>query len=242
MHKVIEPKRFSCLKTPSKDTKEPIAEEVGIHYLSRMISKKTKFRVADVEEVVRELSSVVYSMILDRKTVNLDGMYIRSKWQELEKPMYIRDGEGYWIFGYFYPKIEMDMTKRNLYSGKDISYNEKLCDKIIPYCPDYVEDFEDLKEYIYNRIKSTSKLGKAMLVDEDGYIINPNSKKKKYFDEEFHPTWGEICKYHAARSRAIKKWKELRDSGEDVAFHSFIYKQLESEGYKLGSGRGDLDE
>lgn len=235
---IVPPKNFENLKTPTESCNEPIAQEVGTYNISRMIAKKTKFRVCDVEEVVKELGSVLFMLLLERKTVNLDGLYLRNRWNPLNEPKYIRNDEEYWTFGYFNPKVELDLQKRSLFIGKDISYKDEFIEKLLPYAPDGIESIEDLRALSLEIMKETCKDGKDVIVGEDGYIIS-DSKKKKFFDENFHPTWGEYAKYHSERKKAIKRYWELRRSGEEVDFKEFVTNELEKGGFKIGHEGSD---
>ena len=64
--------KFNVLRRPDPKSEEPIMPSVGTYEMARMISKKTKFRVLDVKEVLDEVGPCIYGILLQRKSVNFD--------------------------------------------------------------------------------------------------------------------------------------------------------------------------
>ena len=82
---------FSYLRKPKPSSNEPIAKSVGIYDLALMIARKTKFRVWDVKEVLEEVGPAIYAQLLQRKTVDVDGVNIGSKWKGIEFARCVKD-------------------------------------------------------------------------------------------------------------------------------------------------------
>ena len=238
---IVQPKNFESLRPAPYNTEEPTAKEVGVHELSRKIAHKTKFRVVDVEEVVTEACYALYAMLLERKSVNLNGLYLQNRWNPLVEPRYVRNEDGYWTFGYFSPKIEFDTQRRMMFIGQNGVYRDDFMEKILPYLDEDIEDSDDLRDAVLETMKETSQLGKNILVDEDGMFLPKGKTKKRFFDEDFHPTFGEISSYNAAKRRALRKYWEKKRSGEEPDFIEFIKSEIESEGFTFGSYK-DIDE
>lgn len=233
----VPPNKFDNLKNPTESCNEPLSDEVGVHAISKMIAKKTKFRVADVEEVMREVGPVIFAILLARKTVDLDGVYLRNRWVPNDIPRYIRNGDGFWTFGYFNPKLELDRQKRSMYIGKDIVYRDNIVEDTAPYLSDEIKTADDMRALSIAYMKETGALGKELLVDEEGYYFTNKKKgRKRFFDKDFHPTWGELMSYYANRHRAIQKYQKLKSEGKDVEFGPFVTAELESAGFKIGRG------
>lgn len=237
--RIINKEKFDSL-TSYTTKNEPVADEVGIHKLSTMIAHKTKFRVADVEEVMKEAAFALYALLLERKTVNLGGIKLKTKWFPYEEPRYVRLGNGYWTFGYYFPRIEMVKDGRLLYSGRDGEFNPDFIEGILPYLPDDVKNEEDIIKFSLDIMEATCQEGKDVIIDEEGYIIQTDPKKKrKYFDETFHPTYLEMVHYHMARKKAIGEYYKKKNDGEDVGdLNDYVYSQLRERGFKVGADRG----
>lgn len=237
--KIIDKSKFNALRTPT-NPKEPVADIVGVHKLSTMVAHKTKFRVADVEEVIKETTYAIYSLLLQRKSVDLNGVKLVNRWVPYDEPKYIRNGEGFWTFGYFFPKIEMSKDGRMIYRGADGEYNKDFIDAILPYLPDGIVDENDIINMAKEIIEETNKLGKEMIVDEEGYIIPKGKKKKRIkFDETFHPSWEETIRYQVARKKLIVEYWEKKKNGEEVppTLGEYVVNGLLSQGFRVGPDR-----
>lgn len=238
---VVNPRRFDYLRAPADIPKEPVAKEVGSYYIAKKIAKKLKFRVEDVNEVLKELGPAIFGVLLERKSIDLGNITIRSKWEPFEAPRYIRNDPEHWAFGYYAPAIDMNMRSRLLYSGKKSElFNQEFWDEIEPYLPDEIESFDDIRQFQHDIQTENSKLGKNLLVDEEGYLyLRGNQTKRRYFDENFHPTWFESMRYHAVRQKAIAEyWRRKRD-GEEVGFREIVFGRLREAGFQLGRTKPD---
>lgn len=224
---------------------EPIADEVSVHKLSTMIAHKTKFRVSDVEEVIKEIGPALCSLLIQRKTMNFGGVKIRNRWVPYEEPKYIRNGDGYWTFGYFMPKVEFNKDARLMYSGRSGGFSEDFVDSLLPYMPDEIKNEDDIVKLSYDLMEATGQLGKGVIVDEEGYIVQKNPKKKRrYFDETFHPTYAERMNFIIAQRSAYKEYNERTKAGEGLGPASlFVIQKMKDNGFKLGADiGGDSDE
>ena len=180
---------FSYLRKPKPSSNEPIAKSVGIYDLALMIARKTKFRVWDVKEVLEEVGPAIYAQLLQRKTVDLDGVNIRSKWQRLDFPRYVQD-EKIWQFGYYKPMIDFEKPYHMLYYGVDTVVPKGFVESIVPYMSNGEQTLEDLISTSNAVAKETAQLGKSMVVRDDDTIIYPEGsryKKVRKFRENFHP-------------------------------------------------------
>lgn len=222
------------MKRPTPSVNEPKSEEVSVYALSKMISEKTKFRIVDVEEVVREVGNAIFKILADRKSVTLGGINIRSKWERLEYPKYVRDGDGYWVYGYYKPVIDMDNRYRLTYIGKTCEFKDSDLKQLSPYFDKNIDTQEDIAEYCKKTMSETSKDGRYVCIDEDGYLIyREDSKKKKKikFNENFHPTWAEKQKYYFTKGALLREYKRKLDAGEPATYIDDVYVKLIEMGF-----------
>lgn len=237
---------YEYLKKPQPNSPEPLAKTVGIYDLSLLIARKTKFRVWDVKEVLEEVGPAIYAQLLQRKTVNLGGVNIRSKWQRLDFPRYVQ-GENIWQFGYFKPMIDFEKPYHMLYYGVNTVGPKGFVESIAPYMPNGEKTLEDLINSSNAAAKETAQLGKDMVVSKNNTIIYPEGsrlKKTRYFREDFHPDILERRRYHTCKSVAIARYKKGQAEGiypndEFPGMGSYIRNMLHEYGFDnwLVSGR-----
>lgn len=206
--RILKKEFYDCLRKPYPSSGEPIAEEVGVYQLSRMIAKKTKFRVADVQEVLKEVGPAIFALLLQRKSIKLGHINICSRWHRTEWPRYVQD-EQMWQFGYFVPTLLLEQADLLAYIGKTSNRTDAVAEEVSPYLSNGEKTIEDIIETSKAVAKENAALGKDFIIDEDGYVIPPEgSKKKKYlFDENFHPTYYERYRFAMLRRRFAKEWK-----------------------------------
>lgn len=206
---------FSYLRKPKPSSNEPIAKSIGIYELALMIARKTKFRVWDVKEVLEEVGPAIYAQLLQRKTVELGGINIRSKWQRLNFPRYVQD-ENIWQFGYFKPMIDMEKQNHMLYYGVDTVPSAGFVESIAPYMSNGEKTIEDLTNSSNAIAKETAQLGKDMVVRDDNTIIyaeGSKMKKTRWFREDFHPDILERRRYHYKKRFVVEDYMKGCEEG-----------------------------
>jgi hypothetical protein len=224
--------KFNVLRRPDPKSEEPIMPSVGTYEMARMISKKTKFRVLDVKEVLDEVGPCIYGILLQRKSVNFDGITIRSAWNRFRFPRFIRfessnDNNGYWAFGYLLPKIEFEKQMEMMYAGAVGAFPKKFLDKIRAYVPSFLETAEDIRQYSLDMMAETGQLGKETCVDKEGYTIPMPPRRKKYkFNPDFHPTWIERFRYRMLRRRLLSEYHARKYTDDPLPF-SHVWKGLQ---------------
>ena len=238
--KGIRRQDIESLRKPTSSSKEPIAEIVGTYYMARMISKKTKFRVLDVKEVLDEVGPCIYALLLQRKTINFNGINIRSKWFRHGYPKYIRtnghlNDEGYWTYGYFKPTIDFEKKEYLMYggfSGEHMDdYMNPLLERVTPYLPEGINTEQDLIEYVDGIIKETCQLGKDYIIDEEGYVIPiPPKRKRHKFNPDFHPNIIERIRYKMLRKRYLIEYHNSKNTDNPLPFE-YVFESLAKHGF-----------
>lgn len=238
--KILKKEFYTFLRKPAPSSGEPIAEEVGIYQLSTMIAKKTKFRVADVQEVLREVGPAIFALLLQRKSVKLGYINIGSRWRRTEWPRYVQDEE-MWQFGYFVPTLCLERSALMLYRGDIPTKTDEIAEEVAPYMPNGERTVEDIVETSKAVAKENAALGRNYIVDKDGYVIPPEgSKKKKYlFDENFHPTYYERYRFLMLRRTFAKEWKTGLANGtfpteEFPDMYTYSVTKLKEAGFEAG--------
>lgn len=235
---IVYEKYFDGLAYKTEDN-EPEAEMCNMYDMARKIAKKTKFRVIDVMEVLREVGPCMYMMLLERKSVNLGCIKIRSKWKRFIYPRYVHDKDfSFWSFGYYYPIITFDNKYKYLYEGISRAKADVTVNEISPYFPDGVNNIEDLKKYVKKILYETSSKGKDVIIDSEGYVkpyVQEKINTKRYkFDENFHPTFIEKKVYFAKRRKYINEWRRLVENGRTDLKFDYVINKLREEGFQIG--------
>lgn len=221
---------FNDLNKPLPSSEEPEMPYVGTYDMARMISKKTKFRVLDVKEVLDEVGPCIYGILLQRKSVRFGGIYLRSAWTRFRFPKFVRfegpnDDNGYWTYGYLKPKIEMDKQYQLLYSGERGYFPDKFIETIMPYVPDGITNIDDVLQYSISMMEETCQLGKNLVIDEDGYTIPMPPRRKKYkFDPGFHPTWLELIRYKKLKRRLFAEYHARKDTDDPMPLAEVFHR------------------
>lgn len=237
---------YEYLRKPKPSSKEPIAKSVGVYDLALMIARKTKFRVWDVKEVLEEVGPAIYAQLLQRKTVDLGGMNIRSKWQRMDYPRYVQD-EGIWQFGYFKPMIDFEKPNHMLYYGKTCVVPDGFVESIIPYMSNGEKTLDDLVESANAAAKETAQLGKDMVVDENSMTIPPEGSRRKprRFREDWHPTVLERRRYMMRKGALANEYRRGVADGtfpnEEYPNMGIYFKKRLPE-YGFGAWVGSPDE
>lgn len=235
MMRPVSRDKFNSLRKPGPNTKEPIAKSVGTYDMARMISKKTKFRVLDVKEVLDEVGPCIFGILLQRKTVDFGGLYIRTSWNRLRFPRFVgfegpSDDKGYWTFGYYLPKIDMDKQYEMMYAGAKGVCPDSVWERIKAYMPEFVHNPDEAQEYSLNIMAETGQLGKETVIDEDGYTIPIPPRRKKYkWDPDFHPSWIERFRYRMLKRRFLSEYHAMKYSDHPLPF-SYVWDSLRASG------------
>lgn len=232
--KIIPDSFFKSIRKDMPKECLPKSKNVGIYEMACMIAKKTKFRVSDIQEVLEEVGPCIYGILLNRKTANFGNIVISSRWNRLKYPRFVRNDEGYWVFGYYLPGIQFDKMCEKMYYASDAVYTEDFLQNLKYYFSNEIESVEEAKEKVNNIISETSKQGKHLVVDENSYIkpIPDLLRQAKIykFDEEFHPSWFEKQKFFNVRRHYIKEMKKLRESNPEIDY-KWVIEQLKKDGF-----------
>ena len=240
-------KEFDYLSpVPSSNKEEPRSRTIGINEMARIVSKKTKFRVIDCEEVIKEFCNAAFVELAKRNSINMNGLFIRNQWVKNKKPVFIFEDEenniGYWSYGNWYPNIEMDTQHKKAFIGKWFKLSESIMDEIGQYLPEEVDSYDKYIEYINNIIKEEVQKNKNLIVTEDNYIIGPRGGKKRFISD-FHPTKKERQKYVYNKNMIRKEYLERINNGEDLP-KTWIYDRLKEVGFETINDKygGDVND
>lgn len=232
--KIIPHELFKPIRKDIPSQNLPKNKNVGIYEMACMIAKKTKFRVSDIQEVLDEVGPCIYGILLSRKTANFGNIKIASRWTRLKYPRYVRNGDGYWVFGYFMPSVQFDKMSELMYDASDAFYSEEFINNLKYYFDKNIENEEDVKNKVLDIMSETCKNGKEFVVGEDGHILPIpgllRQAKTYKFDEDFHPSWFEKQIYFNARRHYIKEMKKMQETNPEINY-KWVLEQLRKDGF-----------
>lgn len=205
-----------------------------------MIAKKTKFRVSDILEVINCFCDVSALLIAQRKTLDLKWFKIYNKWERDAMPKYKRiPGNEHWSFGRFIPTLYLTPKLFALFCGHERYDSDNFYRVILPYVPEEMRTRHKVVKSIQEKIVIDDLLGKPFMVDEESFIIKRDCdkyKKRRFFDEDFHPTYLEASRYRKRKMHYIYLYWQKKKAGEyDGSFSDFVYGNLTREGFQVCS-------
>lgn len=232
--KIIPHELFKPIRKDSKNADIPKNKTVGVYEMACMIAKKTKFRVSDIQEVLDEVGPCIYGILLSRRSAKFGNVVISSRWTRLKYPRYVRNEDGYWVFGYFMPAVQFDKMSEKMYDASDAVYSEEFIENLRYYFSKDIETEDDAKKRVLEIMKETCQLGKNTVVGEDGRILlipGLLRQAKTYkFDEDFHPSWFDKQIYYNVRRHYIKEMKKLQKEDPTINY-KWVIQQLKNDGF-----------
>ena len=220
------------LEPTTRDKKIPKAPVVSLGGLAKMVAKKTKFRVVDVEEVLDEAVEAIFALLLQRKSVDLHGLYLESAWHRYRGPIYFHNPEK-WNFGYYIPELKMARNRKSMLIHSFGEKTDKVLEKVRPYLPDDLVDAtnEEIYDYLTDMFYSSGEDGKEVVVSPNNKVYNMKGKEtKRSFDEDYHPDFLEAAQRSMAVKRIIKEIGEMVKENPELDFKTEFDRIMDERG------------